>query len=174
MNKKGFTLVELLGVIVVLAILLTLVVFAYSRYLSASRDKLFRVAVNSFEDSTLEAITDCTNGTHNSFCTNHSIPEMGESITVTLAELEANNYIERIKNPYDKGGDPCTGTIVATRETTADKSNISFTYKTCLVCGETGNKARFTMGSIMYEKGSSDSEIASCTGLSSTEINSLK
>ena len=43
MNKKGFTLVELLGVIILLGILATIAVVGYSNYLGNSKKKAFTI-----------------------------------------------------------------------------------------------------------------------------------
>ena len=142
-NNKGFTLVELLGVIVILSILLVIATFSYSKYLKASKDKAFELAVNSFEDATNGALDDCASGRNNSFCERYSIPDVGETITIQLSEIVNNYYIEPIKSPYNKS-DECSGTIEVTRKAVeikhngksfgVDDSNIDLCFKTCLKC----------------------------------------
>ena len=103
MNEKGFTLIELMSVIILLAILLSFAVFSYSRYLRISKDEVLKIAANSAENAALEAFTDCQTGISNSFCVNHPLPTSGNSDKIFLNELVDNRYIEAIVNPYNKG-----------------------------------------------------------------------
>ena len=155
MNSKGFSLIEMLAVMIILVILFTLANFGYINYLNSSRDKSFRIAVNSFEDATATALEDCESGSINNFCTKYNgIPSPGERITISLEELVNSSYIDNIRNPYDTS-EICEGSIVVERvkvdkiehtiknsdgTTTkeileGDDSNIELKYETCLICG---------------------------------------
>lgn len=135
MNRKGFTLIELIAVIALLAMVLILATFSLSSYLMRGREKSFDIIVNSFEDGVLEAYTSCVaNPTGSNFCTNHDIPTYGQSDTIRLSEIVNEGFIEKIKNPWNTSEkcDVDNSYVTVTRD---DANNISFTYKTCLICG---------------------------------------
>ena len=144
-DNKGFTLVELLGVIVILAILLTFASFTYTKYLVQSKNRSFELAINTFEDTVAASLEDCASGRISNFCSTYSIPAINDTIRISLTDLVNNYYIEPIKNPYD-AKTTCDGYIDVTRKEVvvshngrsfgADDSNIDLEYKTCLICGE--------------------------------------
>ncbi len=135
MNKKGFTLIELIGVILLLAIVTSIGTVTLNSYLKSGREKSFKILVNSFEDAVLEAYTTCLADQNSSdFCTNNIIPDIaGEKRIVKLNDLIDNYFIEEVKNPW-KTSEKCSGDsyVEATRD---DTDSMSFSYKTCLICG---------------------------------------
>ena len=52
MNKKAFTLVELLAVIIILSIITTMVTLSVSSYMKEAREQSFDALVNLIESST--------------------------------------------------------------------------------------------------------------------------
>jgi len=138
MNKKGFTLIEMLAVIMLLGILTTIAVVSYTNYLNTSREKSFNLAENSFKDALLEAYVDCKTGfSDNDFCSKHSEPNMkDERDEITLLELIEAEHIEKIKNPYNTNEycDINNSYIeVISNADFTDHSDLS--YKVCLICG---------------------------------------
>ncbi len=175
MNKKAFTLIELLSVIVLLAILVTFAFFTYTRYLKSSRRKVFEVDIKSIESAARNAINECHKGATNDFCTNFVIPESGETVTIPFNDLVNNRYIDNFKNPYNKDV-YCKGNdsyVLVTRKASTDTSDVSFDYNACLVCDNDQDQAKTTMAKIMKKKGTSDTEIINCTGLSQNQIDNL-
>ena len=179
MNKKGFTLIELMAVIVVLAILFSFAIFSYSRYLKMSRDKMLKIAVNTVEDSALSAFTECNKGVNNSFCSKYGVLNVGDSANVLVTDLIDNKYLEDVKDPYNRNQKCNVGSYVkVTRKSVTvngveDDSNISYDYISCVRCGEKGSQARFAMGKIMKDKGYTNEEIMACTELASSEVNRI-
>ena len=102
MNKKGFTLIELIGVIVLLALITSIATVALNNYLKQGRERSFKILQNSIEDAVLDAYTAClANDGSSDFCRVHSIPEIsGAGERVTLKELLDNGFIEDVKNPW--------------------------------------------------------------------------
>ena len=135
MNKKGFTLIELIGVIVLLSLVTAIATLSLSNYLKQGREKSFEILINSFEDATLDVITSCLANPDSSEICNRF--ELNDSIAggtyITLGNLLDYNFIEDIKNPW-KTSERCSrdSFVIAFRN---DKNNLSFDYQTCLICG---------------------------------------
>jgi prepilin-type N-terminal cleavage/methylation domain-containing protein len=86
MNKKAFTLIELVAVIVVLGVLLSIATLAVTSYLSQTKETSFNALVASIESSTEMYVLD-----HSS-----QFPELdiiGSSFEIELNDLVTNNYI---------------------------------------------------------------------------------
>lgn len=142
-NNKGFTLIELLAVVMILGILLSFAAVSYSSYLSRGKQKAYEIAINSFEDAAVSALEDCEAGSKNNLCDSISIPEPGNSITISLDNLVTYHYIDKVISPYDNKT-VCTGTTTLKREEISirhndidlgtDNSNISYTFNTCITC----------------------------------------
>ena len=120
-NKKGYTLVELLAVIVIIAMLSSVAVMVYSQYISASKDKVF----TSYEDSMhAEAVM---------YFLNHPLINDGSTKRITLSELD----IKPINNPLD-GNDKCPNSYVSVKR---ENNGIvtSMKYTVCLICNDYNN-----------------------------------
>lgn len=90
MNKKGFTLAELLGVITILGLLALLIVPAIDKAIKESNETLYQAQLNSIIGAAKEWSADHVG----------ELPVNGGSITVTLLELKSGGYIAvDIKNP---------------------------------------------------------------------------
>ena len=196
-NSKGFTLIELMAVITLLAIILAFATWTYTRYLKSSRAESIEIAANSFEDAAESAYDDCKNGSSNSACTilNEVDNKDGSgnytSHTVLLKDLISGGYIDEVKNPYNKSElcDKNSSYIVVTRQKVnnthtnsdgtiqnlgEDESNIKLNYIACIRCGAVNSSVRHDMAKVMIKKGIADGDIISCTELTQTQINKLK
>ena len=89
MNKKGFTLVELLAVIIILAVILTIILPSVSRTLKKSKNTIYDIQINDILNSTYDY----------SLKNLKLLPESGKTY-ITLNELKKYGYIENdIKDP---------------------------------------------------------------------------
>ena len=89
MNNKGFTLVELLGVIVILVVIFLVIFPATKLIINRSETTIYQTQINKM----LKASYDYS-------LNNLSIlPYKNEKSYITLAELIYNGYIDPIKNP---------------------------------------------------------------------------
>lgn len=123
MNKRGFTLVELLAVIALVAVIMLLVVPAVSSSFGGSLDKVLSVQRNEIKDAAKLYLNDyCLYPLSGNTCTLTRNNDFTYSGTISLATLVSANYIENVK----LNNDTCTGCIVFT-------NNDAFVH---LKCGE--------------------------------------
>lgn len=117
MNKKGFTLVELLGVVAILAMLGLVIVPVISNVLSDNKEKLYDVQINNIKSGASSFVAE------NIFDINIS---SGDSVGITLGDLKNLGYIdEDIKDPITRNNFSDDLAIVI-----ANQSGV-FTYTVC-------------------------------------------
>lgn len=140
MNKKAFTLIEMLAVVLILGLLVSISTGIYNSYLASSRNKAYKMAEESFVNAVQEAYLDCSsNHPDNNFCTNHKeLTKPSESSKITLKELVDDDYIDAIKNPYDtdKFCDLNNSYVTAKNSSNTSLINIDISYTVCLICGD--------------------------------------
>ena len=125
-NNKGFTMVELLGTIVILGLLSTIGVASLSKYLTQSKDKAYRI----MSQSIYEAYVNCSiEGKCN-------LPPVGGSITYNnFKQLVDLGYLDSLKNPNKNQAD-CYGVMTITGDNMNNKAieYIKYTYRVELNC----------------------------------------
>ena len=127
MKNKGFTLVELLGVIVVLAIVGGIATLAITNYLGNSKEKVYRNYVATLKTTVEDYLID-------DFAKNGNLlPNVGGSRTFTLNDLINAKVIEELKDP---NGGTCnqTTTIVTVKRDVDTDINFNLTYDVYLDC----------------------------------------
>ena len=127
MKNKGFTLVELLGVIVVLAIIGGIATLAITNYLGNSKEKVYRNYVATLKTTVEDYLID-------DFAKNGNLlPNVGGSRTFTLNDLINAKVIEELKDP---NGGTCnqTTTIVTVKRDVDTDINFNLTYDVYLDC----------------------------------------
>ena len=145
MKKKGFTLVEMLAVIVILGIIIGLAVSGYSKYVTSSRDKSYNIAEKSMKAAAIDAIADCLTGEgeKRDFCQNHDLVEnQYDYELIYLKELMNDDYMDAIRDPYntDKLCSEESYVYIANKADTNQVNNADFDYKVCLICGNYKSK----------------------------------
>ena len=115
MNNKGFSLIELLAVIVILGIIGTIGVLSYTVVTDNVENKVFTTYEKSMKDSAMMYIID------------NGYPNSGK---ILLSDLLNGIYIEDFENP--SSNDKCLNSYVNVTKNNGDKTDLS--YKSCLVC----------------------------------------
>ena len=91
MNKKGFTLTELLAVIVVLAIIISIAMMASTSIMNKSKIKLYREMEDNLKDVAIDYLLD-----------NRENINFEETPTVSVDTLIKEGYFEDNKNYCNK------------------------------------------------------------------------
>ena len=141
MNKKGYTLIELLSVIVIIGLVIGIVMFAISVVLSGSKEKYYK----SIENNILLA-------SNNYFEDYRYMQPINDDISeVSIIDLVEKKYIEIIK---DSSGNECTnGKVYAYRE------NNNTAYKVCLECNDYKSEGSFCDGPMINEVNITNNQI---------------
>ncbi len=115
MNKEGFSLVELLAVIVILAIIGSIAVVGYTAIINKTETKSYVNYEETLKSGAIMYLMD--NGYKNK---------------ITINELIEKKKVERFNNP--KSSDQCLNSYVLVSKDLNDDTN--YTYKVCLICPE--------------------------------------
>ena len=126
-NRKGFTLVELLGVIVVLAIIGGIATLSITNYIGNSKEKVYRNYVATLKTTVEDYLID-------DFAKNGNLlPKVGESRIFTLEELIDAKVIEELKDPNGGTCNPEETKVIVKRGEDTD-INFNLTYDVYLDC----------------------------------------
>ncbi len=129
MNKKGFTLVELLATIVILGVLSTIGIASTSKYLTQSRKKSYRIMSQTVYEAAMNCITQGK-------C---SAPTQSGSVIISTNTLIRYGYLKKLDNPYSKKSD-CSGNVTITNKSSGNSSEYQkYTYDVQLTCEGVAN-----------------------------------
>ena len=119
MNKKGFTLVELLAVLIIIGILLTMVILSVSNYIGRGKREYYHAIEDTLKVAGRDYVIDYKS----------LLPrEIGNSTVISVEELVLNNYIDEL---IDEDKNPCTGNLMIVKK---DKNE--YDYHVCLQCND--------------------------------------
>ena len=123
-NKRGFTVVELLVVLVILGILITLAYMGVSRYLNQARSTTYE----DFEKNITSGVTN--------YLIDHSgsIPSVGESLVVDVEKLVCEGYIEDLQDPRESSKTCNLDSYAIVKRNNDTSSNMDIEYSACLKC----------------------------------------
>ena len=123
-NKRGFTVVELLVVLVILGILITLAYMGVSRYLNQARSTTYE----DFEKNITSGVTN--------YLIDHtgSIPNEGESLIVDVEKLVCEGYIEDLQDPRESSKTCNLDSYAIVKRNNDTSSNMDIEYSACLKC----------------------------------------
>lgn len=157
MNKKGFTMVELLAVIVILGVLGTIGVVATNKYLVQSREKSYKIMSQTLYEATMNCMIQGKCAT----------PTKTMAVTYTSGKLVELGYIDSMKNPRSSGKD-CDGKVTVL---TSSENNIDYkkyTYTVSLKCEGVADTT------IQWPEAKTDETLSKITEYSSNTVKSEK
>lgn len=148
MDKRGFTLIEVITIIVIIGILMTGIVVGVSKYIDRAKRNTYLSYEKNIEVASSNNMIDCVTGKGE--C---DIPESGYSKRLTVESLIDAGYSEKLKDP-DKEGAFCSGYVLVTNE---GASVPDLKYKGCIKCSKYS-----TPGCNFDEDNNDDNKILAC------------
>ena len=115
-NNKGFSLIEILGVVVILGILSMIGVAAYTKYIESSRQQAYDTMAKSAASAASQYLMDHPDTTY-----------------VTFEELVEGDYLEYPIDPRAKDK-KCAGNVVITPQEVKDSKEIDSEKYDVTVC----------------------------------------
>ena len=139
-QKRGFTMIELLAVLVILGIIMVIAVPSVVGYLQDSKQKYYEQLEDSVMTAGKEYFSD-----HRSLLPR----ENGQIYSVDIADLVTDGYTSDVLD--SDGNGTCTGEVYVKRLATAD-----FEYNACISCGQvdTAGKREYESTSAFCTNGS--------------------
>jgi len=127
-KRAGFTLVELLGLIIIFGLLIAIAFPAVSRYVKEIRNTAYTLHEGDMKTAAANMMSECVQ--------NDSIdcvPEKGESKTVYLSELIDTKYTKPIRDPGNEAG-YCKEDESYVIVTNTSNNVVDLDYEVCLKC----------------------------------------
>lgn len=112
LNKKGFTLVELLAVITIMGIIMSVAVGAVFIHLQNSRVQAMETIASSSYDGAVMYMMD-----------NNIMLNKGETFKIGIIELYEDGRIDRPGDPYNTKAE-CDGKVVVQNKTTSSTTGL--------------------------------------------------
>ena len=127
LNNKGFSLIEIIAVIIIIGVIATIAAPSVSKYLGGSKLTTFIAYEDSMEDAAKNAVLDCV-GINATKC---ELPEKGETNKIQLSYLIQEGFIDEFKPP--KGGSCDLNKSFVRVE---NRGNLNYKFKVCLYCDD--------------------------------------
>ena len=127
LNNKGFSLVEIIAVIIIIGVIATIAAPSVSKYIGGSQLTTFVAYENSMEDAAKNAVLDCV-GNNSSKC---ELPVKGATNIIKLSYLIEEGFIDKITTP--KGG-KCD--FEKSFVKVENRGNLNYKFNVCLYCDE--------------------------------------
>lgn len=137
-NKKGFTLIELIAVVVILGIISLIALPSVISYLSGTQQSAYSIAEGSVVSATYNMFADCSGDSSSSICSSYSVPDPNSYVTVKASVLIDGGYLDPISDPVNSGQycDENNSYAIITNSSSENDFNAKLDYKVCLSCGD--------------------------------------
>ena len=116
LNKKGFTLIEILTTVAIMSMISGVAVMAVTRYIEKTQREAYEIMQKTVYDAAA------------SYHQNN--PGSGR---INIADLKTEGYLETLQDPSNKNG-VCRGTVTITKNSGSATVLDSYTYTVNLQC----------------------------------------
>ncbi len=124
-NRKGFTLIEILAVLIIIGIITMIVIPNVTGYIADTRNSAYHAHERTMEESAKSMTVECIAGREN--C---NLPKDNNTEEVYLSELQDKEFVQRLQDPGGEGF--CSESLSYVRITNTGKGN--YEYHACLYC----------------------------------------
>ncbi len=137
-NRKGFTLIELIAVVVILGVIALIAVPAVTYYLSGAQNDAYKIAEQNLAEAAYNMFADCAGVGDLAVCDQYSVPDSGGYVTVPASVLIANGYLDPIADSARQGSycDENNSFAIIMNDATETDFNAKLSYKACLSCSK--------------------------------------
>lgn len=137
-RNVGFTLIELIAVVVILGIIALIAVPSVVYYLSSTQETAYTMAEQGLLAAAYNLFTDCAGDSDADVCGSYSVPEYNNYVTVPASTLINGGYLDPIADPEHQGQycDADNSYAIVMNEAEKDDFNAILDYKVCLTCGD--------------------------------------
>lgn len=137
-NRKAFTLIELIAVIVILGVIALIAIPAVTYYLSGAQHDAYKIAEQNLVNAAYNMFADCAGVGDLAVCDQYSVPDGGDYVTVPASVLIANGYLDPIADPASQGSycDENNSFAIVMNDATDTDFNADLSYKACLSCSK--------------------------------------
>ena len=126
LNDKGFTFIEIIAVVIIIAILLLVVGVPVSKYVLNSKSKTYESYKKDLAVASENLLVQCM-ANNEEDCI---IPSYGNDLKIPYSELVEKGYSKKLKDP--EGDGYCDASYVVA--TNKSQTGVDIDYKVCLFC----------------------------------------
>ena len=127
LNNKGMSLIEMVGVIIIIAVVASIAIPNVSKYLERSSLTTFLTYEKSMEEAAKNGVLDCL-GSSSPKC---AVQEKGRMEKVKLQTLIEEGYLDPMQT---KDGSKCD--LEKSFVRIENRGNLNYHFKVCLYCDE--------------------------------------
>ena len=127
-NKKGFTLIEILAVIIIIGVIAIIAIPSISKYLKSSKDTVYISYEKTMVDAAKNKVVECLSSEKS----NCELPEKEEELKLYLDILIDEGYLDNMKDPETKEFCEAANSYIKIKGDNAG----DYKYKACLYCGD--------------------------------------
>ena len=111
---------------------------AVTYYLSGAQNDAYKIAEQNLADAAYNMFADCAGVGDLEVCSQYSVPDGGNYVTVPASVLIANGYLDPIADPAKQGSycDENNSFAIIMNDATETDFNAKLSYKACLSCSK--------------------------------------
>lgn len=131
MKNQGFTLVELLAVLIIFGVITTIATISYNVYIDKATESYYEDIEKTMVSGAESLLTYCSSTFYEEdYCQGAGIQDIGKEFKVSLSTLVDNGFIDPVTSSK---GNSCNGEVMIVNNGN-NGINEDLSYKVCLEC----------------------------------------